>query len=203
MGIYRIGLTGSIGSGKSTVSKIIKNSGITVLDADEISRGLTSDNSPILSELEEAFGRAIINEDGSLNRRELAAIAFSHEEKKKILTEIVTKKVEAIMWDMVSDLEDKEKLVVMDIPLLFECDLGKRFDEVWSVVADKEIRFARAHERDGISREDFDARDRAQVPESYKMAYSDIIIHNDKDLKTLENKVVLEIKRIRKITGLD
>ena len=203
MSIYKIGITGSIGSGKSTVTRLISESGIRVIDADKISRNITSSDEIVLHELAKAFGEDIINSDGSLERRKLASIAFSNEKNKAQLTTIVTDRVKDIMWEMVAELETVEKLVVMDIPLLFESGLIECFDEVWVVVADKDIRYQRAHKRDGISKEDFDARDNAQTSEVDKIAFADLIIHNDKDHQALETKVKIEIRRIKQISGID
>lgn len=195
---YTIGLTGSIGSGKSTVSKIIKEQGIEIIDADEISRGLTSKGSPIVSELVEAFGEGILDIEGQLDRRKLAEVAFSHEDNREKLSEIVTLKVVAIIEDIREDIINCEgRIVVFDIPLLFEYGLNNKFDEIWTVVADTETRFLRAHLRDGISKEDFDKRDASQVSQLEKIAISDIVIYNDKELSDLIDKVKAEVNRVK------
>lgn len=205
--MFKIGLTGSIGSGKSTVSKIIREEGIFVIDTDEISRSLTRGKSPILDELTDAFGDGILSEDRTLDRRKLAEIAFSEsgikEGKKKLLESIVTEKVKKIMWEEAERLEEQgEKILVFDIPLLFESRLENSFDEVWSVVADEDLRYRRAHERDGISREDFDARNRAQVSEDEKRMFSDVVIENDGPLMKLKETTLAEIERVKKLSEL-
>ncbi len=206
--MYKIGLTGSIGSGKSTVSKILVSQGIKVVDTDEISRNLTSDNSPILFDLKEAFGEdiLIVTKDEitgetslSLDRRRLAEIAFSSEDNKKLLTQIVTNRVKIEMWAMVNQLESEgETLVCCDIPLLFESNVQNQFDEIWSVVADDEIRFERANKRDGITKEDFTARDRSQISQEHKIKNSDVVFYNDSTLDELVKNVLNEVKRVKK-----
>ena len=115
--MYLIGLTGSIGSGKSSVSRILKSEGFEILDADEISRELTSPKSKIIGELVAAFGDSILNKDGDLDRRALAAIAFKSEENKELLSEIVTLKVKSIMEEEIA--KSNEPCLVLDVPLLF------------------------------------------------------------------------------------
>ena len=195
--MYLIGLTGSIGSGKSSVSKILKSEGFTILDADEISRNLTSSKSEILDELVEAFGTSILDENGYLNRRALAAIAFSDEEKKKLLSEIVTLKVKAIMEEEIK--ESKEPYIIMDVPLLFEYNMNENLDEVWTVVADTDIRYERARKRDGITKEDFEARDEAQISQAEKILMSDVVFWNNGTREELREKVYKEIDRIKQI----
>ncbi len=200
--MYTVGLTGSIGSGKSTVSKIVKGRGIYVIDTDEISRTLTADDSPILSELSEAFGPEILRDDGSLDRKTLARIAFSNLEKKTLLESIVTEKVKEIMWEQSEEYKaNGERLIFFDIPLLFENNLLGRFDEVWSVIADTETRFMRAHERDGISREDFDARDKVQFHQEEKRKHSDVVFDNDGTKEELIIRVNIELDRVSELSG--
>ena len=200
--MYKIGLTGSIGSGKSTVSKIVVKRGIQLIDADEISRNITSGKSPLISELQSAFGPGILNEDGTLNRTKTAEMAFATPSGLQKLTSVVTEKVKEIIQGECDSLEKEgEKLLFMDIPLLFENNMSDSFDEVWSVVADTEIRYKRANERDGISREDFDARDRSQVPQKTKMEQSDVVFLNDGTMDELANKVKREINRVIFFSG--
>ena len=200
--MYKIGLTGSIGSGKSTVSKLIEKRNIPLIDADDISRKMTADNSPIIDELKEAFGNEILRGDGTLDRRKVAAIAFSSEEGIKKLTTIVTNKVKSEMALISLDMEQSgEKLVVMDIPLLFENEMEDSFDEVWSVVADDELRFERAHARDGISREDFESRDKSQISQNIKVNKSDVVFQNSGTIEELEKAVSREINRIIFFSG--
>ena len=195
--MYLIGLTGSIGSGKSSVAKILKSEGFKILDADEISRELTSPKSPIIGELVDAFGDSIINEEGDLDRRLLASIAFKTPEKKELLSEIVTMKVKTIMEEEISN--SKESCLILDVPLLFEYEMNSSLDEVWSVVADDDIRFQRAHKRDGITKEDFDARNGMQLSQMEKILLSDVVIWNNGTREELREKVYSEIERVKQI----
>lgn len=196
--MYKIGLTGSIGSGKSTVSSFIKNRGIPVLDADKIARSLTEPDSPILSQLVEAFGEEILFENGELDRKKLAEIAFATEEKRKLLSEIVTLKVKAIMEDEGRLLEEEgARLAFFDVPLLFEYGMDEGYDEVWAVVAPLEIRYNRVMDREKISEKDFYARDAAQISQEEKIARSQVVINNNSDLESLYGKIAKELDRIK------
>ena len=210
MALYTIGLTGSIGSGKSTVSRHIRNCGFKVFDADEIARGLTSKGSLVMDELCNAFGSEILDEEGELDRRHLAKVAFSSDEKKELLGKIVTEKAKEILDKELEaaekiNLKDvetfEEKIVFFDIPLLFEYEMQKKFDEIWNVDCDRETRYERARERDGISREDFFKRDEAQVSPDDKLSMSNITFHNDGTLAYLIKKVDMELARLQVLMG--
>ena len=199
--LYKIGITGSIGSGKSTVSKYVKERGFTLFDADEIARNLTSKDSPIVEELSQAFGLDILDANNELDRRKLAKVAFSTEEGKETISKIVTQKVVEIIEEELKDQEvNGEKLSFVDAPLLFECNMMHLFDEVWTVVADYDIRFERAYLRDGISKEDFEKRNAAQFSDIDKMALSDVVFHNNEDKDSLHRKVRIEVDRVLEIS---
>ena len=196
--MIKIGLTGSIGSGKSTVSRIIQECGFIVIDADKISRDLTSDNSPIIGEIVECFGDGILDAKGSLDRKKLASIVFNSTDKKETLQRIVTDRVKETMDALTYEYEQSgEAIVFMDIPLLFEYKMNSDFNEVWSVVADTETRYLRAKDRDGMTLEDFQARDNSQVSQEYKIANSDVVIENNYDMYSLRTKILEEINRLK------
>ena len=200
--MYVIGLTGSIGSGKSTVSKEIRSRGICVLDADAISRELTSTASSIVSELVNTFGEGIIDSKGELNRRLLAKIAFSSDENKEKLSSLVTLKVKEIMDEEIKELERKgEGIVFLDVPLLFEYSMDESCDEVWSVVVDDDIRYERVRLRDGLSRHEFELRDKAQTSQEYKRTHSDVIIDNSGTRENLLNQIETELSKLNSRYG--
>lgn len=195
--MYKIGLTGSIGSGKSTVSTFIKNRGIPVLDADEIARGLTEKGSPVLDELVQAFGKGILDEENNLNRKKLSEIAFASDEGKRKLSEIVTQKAKDIIEAWGEELElSGETIAFFDVPLLFENNMEGAYDEVWSVVAPLEVRLDRVLNREEITKEDFFARDRAQVPQEEKIRRSNVVINNNLDIESLYGRINEELNRV-------
>jgi len=153
-----IGLTGGIGSGKSTVSKYFAGKGYAVIDADIIAREIVVPGAPALRKLVSVFGTEILNDDGTLNRKKLAGIVFKDDVLRGRMNEIMHGEILRIMKERIAGLSASgyNGIVFLDIPLLFETDseLTLKMDEIWFVDAEEEIRAARVTERDGISRQD-------------------------------------------------
>ena len=161
----RIGLTGSIGSGKSTVARLLVTRGIPVLDADAVARQV-SRRSDVLQAVSSQLGAAYVLPDG-LNRAALAQLVFARPEARAILNSIIHPRVREEMARLEDALEaDGANAVVQDIPLLFENGLEKLFDAVILVDAPLETRVARVMGRDpSMTRESVLARDAAQMPD--------------------------------------
>ncbi|MBO4235952.1 MAG: dephospho-CoA kinase, partial [Firmicutes bacterium] len=148
-----IGLTGSIGSGKSTVSNYLIRKGFIVIDSDAIAHDVVKKGKPALNEISEAFGKSVIGLDGELNRKKLADIVFKHPKKKARLEEIVTARVISEIKKEIRNLKKAEfdGIVFVDAPILFESGANINMDEVWVVVADDSLRAKRVMERDGCT----------------------------------------------------
>jgi dephospho-CoA kinase len=193
----RIGLTGSIGAGKSTVAKMLREKGIHVLDADVVAREVSS-SVEVLSAVRDTFGAEFVLEQG-LNRAKLAELVFAKPEARAQLNAIIHPRVRQEMYHLQQQLEKTGAgVVVQDIPLLFESKLEALFDAVILVDAPLEVRLARVMARDGITREAFLARDAAQMPASEKRLRAAVILENVGDeldlAKQLENALLkLEI----------
>ena len=185
------GLTGGIGSGKSTVANILRDKGFTVLDADEIGREVTAKGQPLLRMLVNEFGIEIIREDGTLNRRLLAEITFGDRAKTRRLNELVQTAilVKAIEKAHKLQLTDQKKVIFFDVPLLFEAGWDKYVKEVWLVTAPEDVRIERVEVRDGLSEAEIRARIRLQMSEEEKMERSDVIIENDEGMAKLMMQV--------------
>lgn len=186
-----IGLTGGIGSGKSTVSAYLKSKGCRIIDADALARQMTEKGSPAIEKLRTAFGDKYFNDDGSLKRKELGAFVFAHPAQKKLLEEIVTK---AVINESVATLEEWKKenyegIAVLDAPLLFECGMQKYMDETWLVKTDGETVIRRVMSRDGLSCDEIEGRINAQMPLSEKEKLADRVIDNSRDLEYLHKQV--------------
>ena len=173
-----IGLTGGIGSGKSTVSEYLsKNMGLTIIDADQIARDVTRPGQETLLKLREAFGSEIINDDGTLDRRKLAGIAFQSDEKKKLLEKITHSAIrEEINCRLRTSAAKHENAVVLDVPLLMESGIDGLCDTVWVVTTAKDVRIERISARDGITKEEINARINAQISDRERFARADEII---------------------------
>jgi dephospho-CoA kinase len=178
--VKRIGLTGSIGAGKSTVAKLLRDKGIPVLDADAVAREV-SNSLEVRQDVSETFGAEFVLETG-LNRAKLAELVFAKPEARAQLNAIIHPRVRFEMNRLQQQLEKTGvAAVVQDIPLLFESKLEGLFDAVILVDAPLETRLARVMARDGISKEAFLARDAAQMPASEKRIHATVTLENSGD----------------------
>ncbi|MCL7747764.1 dephospho-CoA kinase [Halalkalibacter alkaliphilus] len=174
-----IGLTGGIASGKSTVSEIIQSKGIPVIDADQISREVVEPKTEALQLIREHFGQSVINEDGTLARKKLGEIIFKHPEERQILNQIVHPAVRKRMSELKERyVEEGEKTIVFDIPLLFESDLFHLVDKVLLVYVDEETQLKRLMKRDMAGEQDAKLRIASQMPLQKKRERADAIIDN-------------------------
>jgi dephospho-CoA kinase len=175
--MLRIGLTGGIGAGKSTVSAAFAECGAIVVDGDVIAREVVEPGTLGLSQLVDAFGRDILHPDGALNRPALAAIAFSDDEKRMTLNGIVHPLVAHRRSELISAAAD-DAVIVEDIPLLVESQMAPMFPLVVIVHADADVRVQRLIEHRGFSEEDARARIAAQATEEQRRAVADVWLDN-------------------------
>ncbi|MCY7671758.1 MULTISPECIES: dephospho-CoA kinase [Bacillus] len=187
-----IGLTGGIASGKSTVSQMIKEKGIRVVDADIIAKEAVSKGSAALHQIVQTFGEEVLLPNGELNRQQLGAIIFSDEEKRKKLNAIVHPEVRKEMLEQRDEgVSNNETFVVLDIPLLFESKLEGLVDRIIVVYTTPELQLSRLMNRNDLSEEEALNRIHSQQPLKEKCQKADRVIENTKDLafirKQLEN----------------
>lgn len=175
--MLRIGLTGGIGAGKSTVSRAFAECGGVVVDGDVISREVVEPGTEGLTALVEHFGQEILLPGGELNRPALAAIAFSDEEKRKTLNGIVHPLVARRRSELIA-AADEDAVIVEDIPLLVESQMAPLFPLVVVVNADPEVRVRRLIEYRGFSEDDARARIAAQATEEQRRAVADVWLDN-------------------------
>ncbi|MDO5441832.1 MAG: dephospho-CoA kinase [Bacillota bacterium] len=168
-----IGITGGIGTGKSTVSSVLRDCGCTVIDADAIYKELVMPGMPLLQELTDAFGEDILYDDGSLNTVKLSQKALG----TPLLNEITHSAISKEIFKRIDEAKTKD--VYLDIPLLFEAGFDKHCDVIWMVTAKLETRIKRVMSRDGISEEEILRRINLQMSDEERAAKSDIIINND------------------------
>lgn len=185
-----IGLTGGIGSGKSTVSTYLKKQGIDVVDADAISRSIVQPKSTLLSCLVEEFGQSILHQDGSLNRKGLGALVFSDQSKKRRLDELMHREIIRKIQFQLKQLEKENRgIAIIDAPLLLETDLKDMVDVVWLVDTTEELQVQRVIHRDGMPKQQILQRMQHQMPSAQKRNFADAIIDNSKDLAYLYNQI--------------
>lgn len=200
-----VGLTGGIGSGKSTVSNYLKHKGCLIIDADEISRAVTGPGGPALEPILLEFGVQVFNEDGTLNRKAMSDLVFSDEMKKRKLEDIVVTMVINEFHAQIAHLkaENFKGIVVFDAPLLFEFGLQQYVDESWFVTASIEIRVARVVKRDGITREEVMNRIENQMPSYDKERLADYTINNSLDTAWLFEQVDRLLYRLKAEEGIE
>lgn len=175
-----IGITGGIGSGKSTVTEFLREKGYPVLDADSIARKIVKPGTKVLSELVAHFGETILQTDGSLNRERLAELAFDSPAQKELLDHITHG---AILNEIANQIEQvrihlNPTMVFVDAALLIETGLHRTMDEVWLVTAHESLRIQRVVERDRLDAERVKRRIRMQMTDDQKAQHSFRIINN-------------------------
>lgn len=175
-----IGLTGSIASGKSTVSSMFDDFNIPVIDADKLARVVVNPGEKAYEEVIHTFGQEILREDTTLDRKKLGAIIFADEEKRKRLNSIVHPAIrEEMLQRKDTYLEAGEKCVVLDIPLLFESKLTHFADKTVVVYVDEDVQLKRLMERDEYTEEEAKQRIHTQIPVKQKAELADAIINNN------------------------
>lgn len=174
-----IGLTGGIGSGKSTVAKWFIKQGVPVLDADKVVHHLLQSDSSTISKLVHEFGTEILGDQGEINRSKLGTRIFSDEDARKRLERIVHPRVLECMKAEQATLRDTGSLVcVWDVPLLIEAGFKNFFDEVWVVWVPRRLQILRVLARDKLSIAEVEARIAAQGSLDEKRQLADVVIDN-------------------------
>lgn len=187
-----IGLTGGIASGKSTVSKILKDLGCIIIDADLISREVVKPGCETLEKITQMFGDSILNNDGTLNRKALGNIVFNNENKLQSLNEIIHPVIKETIIRRIDDYRRKNEniIIIVDAAVLIESGMDEIVDEVWLVYVDYDTQLHRLMERDGIGSAKADARIKSQMSVEDKMKRSTRIIDNSKDLNYTKAQVI-------------
>jgi len=191
-----VGLTGGIGSGKSTVSSLLASHGAVVIDADAITRQLQEPGQPVLAAIVERFGSGVLDGDGRLDRPGLAAIVFNDPEALKALNEIVHPAVGAETARRLAAELDTDHVVVLDVPLLVET--GRRgLAAVIVVDVPTEVAVERLVAQRGMSEADARARVAVQASREDRLAKADIVIDNSGERDALEPRVAEVWEQLR------
>lgn len=186
-----IGLTGSIASGKSTISAMLKEKGYPIIDADLVARVVVEPGTVTLSDIECIFGKEVMNEDGTLNREALGQLIFHDPAKRKQLNDLMHPAIRAEMLRQRDELfESGEETLIMDIPLLFESRLQHFVDKILVVSVKEETQLQRLMQRNSLSEEEAKARIQSQLPLSEKEKGADAVIYNNGSIE--QSKVQLE-----------
>ncbi|MGJ0396932.1 MAG: dephospho-CoA kinase [Methylocystis sp.] len=196
--MLRVGLTGSIGMGKSTTAEMFRAEGVAVLDSDQIVHDLYK--GPAALEIERAFPGVVI--DGVVDRQRLAARVLNDPAALKRLEDIVHPMVWAARDALVEERRRKgDRIVVFDIPLLFETGAEKDFDAIVVVTAPEDVQKTRVLAREGMTAEKFASILSKQTPDSVKRARADFVVHTDKGLDAARDEVRKIIKALEARLG--
>jgi dephospho-CoA kinase len=185
-----IGLTGNIGSGKSTVAQLLSERGATIIDADVLSRRAVEVGTAAYRSIAERWGTSILAPDGAIDRSALRRIAFSEPKQLEQLNKIVHPAVERMRVALVEQARQRgDRVVVCDIPLLFEKKMTGRFDRILLVDAPRPVRLERLVRERGLRETEAMDMIVAQMPAELKRARADFVIDNDDTLTELDRRV--------------
>lgn len=194
----RIGLTGGIGSGKSTVAQLLAREGFPIIDADAVAREIVQPGEPALAELVEVFGEGIIRADGTLDRAALAAVAFADEPSTARLNRITHPRIQAEVEQRFAEYErQNQPVAVYDVPLLAENDLGRSFDFVVVVHAPVEQRIQRLMQSRGMDYADAAARIKRQADDKTRLRQADYVVDNSGDVDHLREETAVLAAALR------
>ncbi|WP_057735935.1 dephospho-CoA kinase [Liquorilactobacillus uvarum] len=189
--MYILGLTGGIASGKSTVSAFLKKKGAFVIDGDIIARQVVEPGKIGLRKLKEAFGTKIIKKDGTLNRARLGKIVFADKKQLKRLNEITGPLIRQRVEEQIEEARQlKIRLLVLEIPLLFEGHYEKYCDSVMTVSIPHEVQLERLMKRNNLKKGEAQKRIKTQMSQDERNRRADIVIDNSKQVEETLTQVI-------------
>lgn len=196
-----VGVTGGPASGKSTVARLFKACGASVIDADRLARRVIARGTPGRREVVAAFGRGVLNADGTVNRARLAGIVFRNRRQRRRLEAIIHPRVHAAFISQLVRIAQRNPraVVIYDVPLLIEAGLHKTVDRVVVVTADRATQLSRLTRRDSLARAEATRRLQAQMPLATKRRYADHILDSALPLDRLLARVRLLYAAFRRI----
>ncbi|MFD1672735.1 dephospho-CoA kinase [Agrilactobacillus yilanensis] len=187
---YVLGLTGSIATGKSTVSQIFKSYGFPVVDADIIAHEVVAPGTPGLKNIVENFGPEILQADGQLDRKKLGQIVFADENKRQLLNRLNGHLIRQEIFKQVADLRaQKQPLIILDIPLLYESHYEEYTDGVMVAYVPEALQIKRLMARDGYNETDARHRIESQINIEEKRQLADFYTDNSGDIEMLKAQI--------------
>ncbi len=191
-----LGLTGGIASGKSTVAGMLRDLGIVIIDADIIAREVVEVGEDAYFKIVGAFGRNILHDDRTINRQKLGEVIFNNEQKRKVLNSIVHPAVREKMNRLKQEhLEKGEKIIVLDIPLLFESKQTHLVEKIILVYVDRDVQLKRLIERNGLSIDEAEARINSQMPLTEKIPLADAVINNNGSIEETKEQLLAVLRK--------
>lgn len=196
-----IGLTGGIGSGKSTVARSLQEHGFPIVDADLIAREIVEPGQPALAELTKEFGADILNTDGSLDRGLLASRAFENKETTQRLNNITHPRINQRTQELFDEArENGAEAVIYDMPLLIDKGLHKDMDATIVVHAAEHVRLERLTTKRGLDVDDVRRRINAQIDDETRKQHADILLDNNGTEEDLTQQIAQAVDKIKQLT---
>ena len=188
--MYVIGITGGIGSGKSTVSDMLRAKGATILHADQVGHEVYRPGTPVQEQVVQAFGRQVLTEDGQIDRRKLGQIVFSEAGALERLNAITHPPMRQLMIEKLEELRRKgTPVVILEAALLIEAGWVDLADEVWVTTVEPDEAARRSMERSGLSRQQAEARIAAQLSNAERMKHAQVVIDTNCSLADVAQRV--------------
>ncbi|MEY4642093.1 MAG: hypothetical protein RLZZ227_2087 [Pseudomonadota bacterium] len=196
---YVVGLTGGIGSGKSTLSRLLIGLGIEVIDADDVSREVVTPGSPALNALVERFGNKILNADGTLKRERLRGLIFTDAEAKRWVEQLLHPLIRARILERIEG--SSSRWLLLSAPLLLENNAYDVVDRILVIDVPESVQLERAMRRDNASKEEVTRIMQSQLPRNKRLAVADDVVENSGDPLQLQEKLLPLIKRYEELAN--
>jgi dephospho-CoA kinase len=196
-----VGLTGGVASGKTAVSQVLKEEGAYIIDADQIARELVQPHKPAWNELIRAFGREILQENGSIHRKRLADKVFTDPRQRKLLNQILHPRIKEEMDRRTKKIGEKDPkaIVVIDAPLIVELGDHREMDKLIVVTTTQTQQIERLKDRDGTSLEEALRIVSSQMPIKEKLKFADYVIQNEGSLEETKKRAKEIFKDLKKV----
>jgi dephospho-CoA kinase len=200
-----IGLTGNIGSGKSTAADYFQALGAKIISADQLARDVVSVNQPAYLEIVQQFGKEILQPDLSINRKKLADIVFKNEEQLNHLNRITHREIRKLKEKLTRTLykSEPESTVIYDVPLLFENDMQDSFQKTILITINPDIQIDRLVKGRKMNVNDVKGRLYHQMPQNEKIALADIVLENNTSTADLKSKIKATFREILLLPSLE
>ncbi|MDF7639183.1 dephospho-CoA kinase [Lactobacillus sp. ESL0791] len=194
-----LGLTGGIASGKSTADRFFSRQGIPVIDSDQIAHDLLNVGQPSWQQVKKHFGKEFLNVDQTVNRKKLGELVFSDPKQLQVLNELTHPLIDReLAAEIKMQRQKRASLLIVDIPLLFEAGMSAQFDATLLITVPQSVQLARLMARNGLTKEEAQARIASQMPLSAKEELATYVVVNTGTIKELEAKLTQLLKQIKK-----
>lgn len=188
----KIGLTGVMGAGKSSVIALLKKYNINVLDCDAINHELLQKGNKGYNQLVSIFDKQILDEEANIDKAKMADVIFKNDESRKLVESFLHPLIKEEINERIKKIN--QKIVVVEVPLLFEIGWEDEFDEIWVVACSEQIRLERLMMYRGISYKEAKRRIDKQMAQELKIKKANFVLYNDYDLAYLEQQIVEKLE---------